>query len=134
MGKYTDDDFCDIYEKKICDNCGKCLEMDGVDIKAINIEDISKDVEQNKLIEEEWKREVEESNEDIDTTNTKELLEAYDKLKSEFKDFEDEEYIDAFDHIEYIEDFDVNDDFMLEENTEEIFPGVRKLKTNIDRN
>lgn len=134
MGKYTEDDLCDIYEKKICDNCGKCLEIEGVDIKAINIEDIAKDIEENKLLEEEWKREVEESAEDIDISNSKELLEAYEKLKSEFQDFDDEEYIDAFDHIEYIEDFDVNDDFMLEENTEEIFPGVRKLKTNPNRN
>lgn len=27
MGKYTEDDFCDLYEKKICDNCGKCLSL-----------------------------------------------------------------------------------------------------------
>ena len=26
--KYTDDDYCDIYENKICDNCGKCLEIE----------------------------------------------------------------------------------------------------------
>lgn len=33
--KYTDDDYCDIYENKICDNCGKCLQMNGIDTKAI---------------------------------------------------------------------------------------------------
>ena len=38
----NNDDLCDIYENKICDNCGKCLEIDGVDIRAINIEDIAK--------------------------------------------------------------------------------------------
>lgn len=134
MGKFTEDDFCDIYEKKICDNCGKCLEDDGVDIRAINIEEISKDIEENKFLEEEFIREVEDSSEDVEISNSKELLAAYEKLKSEFKDFDDEEYIDAFDHIEYIEDFDVNDDLMLEENTEEIFPGVRKLKSNPNRN
>jgi len=52
MGKYTEDDYCDIYEKKICDNCGKCLEEEGIDIRAIKIEDIAKDVEENKALEE----------------------------------------------------------------------------------
>ena len=50
--KYTDDDYCDIYENKICDNCGKCLEMEGVDIRAIKIEDIAKNLDENKVLEE----------------------------------------------------------------------------------
>ena len=52
--KYTDDDYCDIYENKICDNCGKCLEMEGIDTKAIKIEDISKNLEENSVLEEEF--------------------------------------------------------------------------------
>ena len=40
--KYTEDDYCDLFSKKICDNCGKCLEEDGIDIRAINIDDIAK--------------------------------------------------------------------------------------------
>ena len=36
------DDFCDIGLDKICDNCGKCLELEGVDTKAINLQEISK--------------------------------------------------------------------------------------------
>ena len=52
MKKYTEDDYCDIYEKKICDNCGKCLEMQGIDTKAIKIEDIAKTVEENKILDE----------------------------------------------------------------------------------
>ena len=28
---------CDLDPNKVCDNCGKCLEIDGIDIKAINI-------------------------------------------------------------------------------------------------
>ena len=66
MAKFTDDDYCDIYGKKICDNCGKCLEAGGVDIKAIKIEDIAKTVEENTILEEEYKSELEaekESNE-----------------------------------------------------------------------
>ena len=50
--KYTEDDYCDLIPGgKICDNCGKCLEEAGVDIRAIKIEDIAKNVEENKFIE-----------------------------------------------------------------------------------
>ncbi|NYC47646.1 Fe-S-cluster containining protein [Clostridium beijerinckii] len=52
--KYTDDDYCDIYENKICDNCGKCLQINGIDTKAIKIEDIAKTQEENELLEEEF--------------------------------------------------------------------------------
>ena len=48
MNKYTNDDYCDLYENKICDNCGKCLEESGIDIRAIKIEDIEKNVDENK--------------------------------------------------------------------------------------
>ena len=48
--KYTEDDYCDLIPGgKICDNCGKCLEEAGVDIRAIKIEDIAKNVEENKF-------------------------------------------------------------------------------------
>ena len=56
--KYTNDDYCDIYENKICDNCGKCLEMDGVDVRAIKIEDIAKTQEENEILEEEFLEEI----------------------------------------------------------------------------
>ena len=29
--KYTDDDICDIYPNRICDNCGDCLKEEGID-------------------------------------------------------------------------------------------------------
>ena len=128
MGKYTEDDFCDLYEKKICDNCGKCLEEQGVDIRAIKIEDIAKTVEENKFLEEEYKKELlkAEEEEDIEEDSDVDLLkDAYEKLSKESGiDFTslDEDYEDAFDHIEYL------DERNLEELTEEIFPGVRKLK------
>ena len=57
--KYTEDDYCDLFSKKICDNCGKCLEEDGIDIRAINIDDIAKTVEENSFIEEELKNALE---------------------------------------------------------------------------
>ena len=133
MGKYTEDDFCDLYEKKICDNCGKCLEEQGVDIRAIKIEDIAKTVEENKFLEEEYKKELlkAEEEEDIEEDSDVDLLkDAYEKLSKESGiDFTslDEDYEYAFDHIEYLDE-SFFEEGNLEELTEEIFPGVRKLK------
>ena len=95
MGKYTDDDYCDIYEKKICDNCGKCLEEEGIDIRAIKIEDIAKDVAENKALEEEYMaklkelKEEEEAMEEFERElppldiDEEELKAAYKKLQEE---------------------------------------------------
>ena len=133
MGKYTEDDFCDLYEKKICDNCGKCLEEQGVDLRAIKIEDIAKTVEENKFLEEEYKKELLKAaeEEDIEEDSDVDLLkDAYENLSKESGiDFTslDEDYEDAFDHIEYLDE-SFFEEGNLEELTEEIFPGVRKLK------
>lgn len=142
MNKYTEDDYCDIYEKKICDNCGKCLEQEGIDIKAIKIEDIAKDVKENKALEEEYmaklkelKEEEEFENErglDLEDIDLEELNAAYKKLQEEtgidFSEYEDEEYEDAFDHIVSLEEADLAEDGAIEDLTEEVFPGVRKIK------
>ena len=122
--KYTEDDYCDIYANRICDNCGDCLEMDGIDTKAINIEDISKSVEENKFLEDELRKVYEEAKE-IESNNYDESEVVLD-ISS---DIEDEEYIDAFEHIEYLDDIDVTDDIFIEDMTEEVFPGVRRLKS-----
>ena len=45
-----------------------------------------------------------------------------DKLDS------DEEYVDAFDNIVYFDELGVENDTELEELTEEIYPGIRKMK------
>ena len=125
--KYTDDDFCDIYSIRICDNCGDCLEQEGIDTKAINIEEISKNIEENKFLEEELKKLYEDA-----------LLQE-NSSEDEALDFEieadleaNDDYVDAFEHIEYLDDLDINDDALLEDMTEEIFPGVRRLKSRRD--
>ena len=123
--KYTDDDYCDLYPNKICDNCGKCLEKDGIDTKAIKIEDITKTVEENAFLEEEYQKELKALNE-VKENDLSEEFSNWDNIEMD-DDLEDEEYEDAFDHIEYI-DTDLNDEEILEEETIEIFPGVRKLK------
>ena len=133
MGKYTGYHFRLLHYQGICDNCGKCLEEQGVDIRAIKIEDIAKTVEENKFLEEEYKKELLKAaeEEDIEEDSDVDLLkDAYEKLSKESGiDFTtlDEDYEDAFDHIEYLDE-SFFEEGNLEELTEEIFPGVRKLK------
>lgn len=132
--KYTDDDYCDIYENKICDNCGKCLELEGIDTKAIKIEDIAKTKEENELLEEEFLNDLKTSlNEDelheIDEENLdlKDIYSKFGKTTNETNENE-EEYEDAFEHIEYLDEAGLNDDDDIDEMTEEVYPGIRKLK------
>ena len=140
--KYTDDDYCDIYENKICDNCGKCLEMDGVDVRAIKIEDIAKTQEENEILEEEFLEEIKStlSQEDLEEIKAQNLnlMDIYKKFKEEVNFSEDyyindesTEYEDAFDHIEYLDNVSLNEED-IDELTEEIYPGVRKLKKKIN--
>lgn len=138
--KYTDDDYCDIYENKICDNCGKCLEMEGIDTKAIKIEDIAKNLEENSVLEEEFVNDLisnlnEEELEEIDEENL-DLKDIYSRFGISSSICDDnnieEEYEDAFEHIEYIEELTSLNDADFEEMTEEIYPGVRRFK-NINK-
>ena len=132
--KYTDDDYCDIYENKICDNCGKCLELEGIDTKAIKIEDIAKTKEENELLEEEFLNDLKTSlNEDelqeIDeeSLDLKDIYSKFGKITNEIIDSK-EDYEDAFEHIEYLDEIGINDDSDIDEMTEEVYPGIRKLK------
>ena len=122
--KYNEDDCCDIYSKKICDNCGKCLEENGVDIRAINIDDIAKTVEENSFIEDELKKALELLNEENREEDIEEEIDI--DIQSELE----EDYIDAFDNIVYLDEIGVEEDSELDELTEEIYPGIRKLKRN----
>lgn len=128
--KYTDDDYCDIYENKICDNCGKCLEMGGIDTKAIKIEDIAKTQEENELLEEEFLNDLKSSLDEDELDEIKkenlDLKDIYNKFGKSSKEFasDTENYEDAFEHIEYLDGMDLD----MDEETEEIYPGVRRLK------
>ena len=132
--KYTEDDYCDLFSKKICDNCGKCLEEDGIDIRAINIDDIAKTVEENAFIEEELKnaldalKEEEKEEESINSPEEELTLENYNDILNSLDN--NNEYIDAFDNIVYFDELGVENNTDLEELTEEIYPGIRKIKNN----
>lgn len=137
--KYTDDDYCDIYENKICDNCGKCLEMEGIDTKAIKIEDISKNLEENSVLEEEFINDLKSNLTDDELHEINEenldLKDIYNRFgfNSSFdENSESEEYEDAFEHIEYIEELSQLNDADFEDITEEVYPGVRRFK-NTDK-
>ncbi len=124
--KYTDDDYCDLFSRKICDNCGKCLEEDGIDIKAINIDDIAKTVEENSFIEEELKNALDALKEEKQDSKEELTLENYNDILNNLDSNED--YVDAFDKIVYFDELGVDNDTELEELTEEIYPGIRKIK------
>lgn len=122
------DDFCDIGLDKICDNCGKCLKLEGVDTKAINLQEISKIVEEKYELNDNLESEETIIEED-ELSYDNDEVESLDDIDWELKLKElDSEYEDAFEHIEYIEDMDLNDDLVLEEMTDEIYPGVRRIK------
>ena len=124
--KYTEDDYCDLFSKKICDNCGKCLEEDGIDIKAINIDDIAKTVEENAFIEEELKNALDALKEEEKDSQEELTLENYNDILNNLDGNED--YVDAFDNIVDFDELGVDNDIELEELTEEIYPGIRKMK------
>ena len=124
--KYTDDDYCDLFSRKICDNCGKCLEEDGIDIRAINIDDIAKTVEENSFIEEELKNALDALKEEKQDSKEELTLENYNDILNNLDSNED--YVDAFDNIVYFDELGVDNDTELEELTEEIYPGIRKIK------
>ncbi len=124
--KYIEDDFCDLYSRKICDNCGKCLEESGVDIRAINIEDISKSVEQNEVIE----KELQEALASLDREKEEEevIVEEYKTAEEFLGEVEAQnDYIDAFDNVVYFDELGFEEE-TLEEMTEEVYPGIRKIK------
>jgi len=136
--KYSDDDYCDIYENKICDNCGKCLQMEGIDTKAIKIEDIAKTKEENELLEEEFSKDLiasldEDELHEIEEDNL-ELKDIYSKFGKTTDELDDSEndYEDAFEHIEYLDEIGLDNDMDLNEMTEEVYPGIRKLKKPIE--
>lgn len=110
-----EDESCDLNPQKICDNCGKCLEKEGIDTRAIKISEISKTVEENEKVLKDLEDNL------SDEEKKAKILEEYSKL-------DDGTYEDAFDHIEYIEEIDDLDDDKFDEMTEEIFPGVRRFR------
>lgn len=130
--KYSEDDYCDLYPKKICDNCGKCMENEGVDLKSIQIEDIAKTVDENKVLEEEYYSSIESPNSDDDIDNDeiekqKAILEAEYKKLIDSGALTDEEYVDASDFAISFDEAGI-DPNNLDDSTTELTPGLRRIK------
>lgn len=127
--RYTEvDDYCDIYPNRICDNCGDCLKEEGIDIRAIKIEDIAKTVEENEFLESEYKKMLEALKEENLSSESIDELKAIGEYQLED---DSSDYVDAFEHIEYLDDLELFSENSLEDATEEVFPGVRKLKSKL---
>ncbi|MCD3244609.1 hypothetical protein G8S21_01440 [Clostridium botulinum C] len=102
---------CDLNPNKKCNNCGKCLEKEGYDTKAINIEQIFEE-DDDDFIEEEFNEVGEPDNTvDIDT-----LAEVNKNLKDSDVKIE---YIDDIDGLKELIDDDTNTNSLINE----IFPG-----------
>ena len=98
--------------------------------RDINIDDIAKTVEENSFIEEELKNALEalkeEEKDSEENINEEITLENYNDILDKM-DLEDD-YVDAFDNIVYFDELGVDNDTELDELTEEIYPGIRKMK------
>ena len=96
------------------------IEGEELSTRAINIDAIAVDeLESNFLLTEIEVDEAAENNE-VD-------LSKYNEYEKELLEF-DEEYLDAFENVEYLADIEALDEFDLDDSTEELFPGVRILK------
>lgn len=115
-------DLCDIFPQKTCTNCGKCLEQEGIDIRAIRIEDIAKSSEENEFVEGELEDIIDDTQDEIE-----EIGESEEDYNIEDTN---EDYEDAWDHIEYLDGLQdiLDDELKLGELTQEQFPGLLKFK------
>lgn len=118
-----DCEVCDLDKNKICDNCGKCLELKGQDSKSVIIDRVIEDPEEIAKLE----------LGDTDEDNTSEddvLLDDYDEdyVRTEEDDIPlDIELIDDIDGLNEI----IEDEERRSKITEEKFPGffvVKKAK------
>lgn len=102
---------CDLNPNKKCNNCGRCLELEGYDTKAINIEQIFEE-DDNDYDEEELKLTSELPN----NLNIEELAEFNKDLNESEVQME---YIDDIDGLKELIDDDTNTNSLINE----VFPG-----------
>lgn len=118
-------ELCELDRKKVCNNCGKCLELEGYDVRAIKIDEVfeNKDDEKETM--------------DIDLGDFSDFdLEEEDVLEEPY-DLEKEarEYVDVFDNEEnlsYIDDVEELKELLDEgkELGDEICPGLITYNKN----
>lgn len=103
---------CEYDSNKICDNCGKCLGIDGVDIRGIKIEEVAENEDQSK----EYLYDIEEDS-----------YVSPEPIYDDYKDGDDKwEFIDDIKDLKDI----LNEDDKLNDNFIEEFPGLIRYKSN----
>ncbi|GAA0115661.1 hypothetical protein [Clostridium senegalense] len=118
-------ELCELDRKKVCNNCGKCLELEGYDIRAIKIDEVFENKEDEK----------EKINIDIEEFSDFDLED--DNLENDSYDLKEEatEYVDVFDNEEnlsYIDDVEELKELLDEgkELGDEVCPGLITYKKN----
>lgn len=122
---------CDLNLNKKCTSCGKCLQMEGIDIKAVRIDEISEEIDSSSSDNAKPLPEDYSTNESSEPVNDVELL--VDGYTYE-NDIEEELYENS-DSWELIGDIDGLDEILEETDnhsnlTEELFPGLITIKSN----
>ncbi len=139
---------CDLNSEKICDNCAKCMELQGIDTKAIGFEDIqSEEVkakskkeaildlesmlndEDEKVSAELWDDSLEDANTEPDAAITIESIEF------SLEDYDPNETFDMDENVVYLDDVDglgeiMNDPQMKDTYLNENYPGLLKFNQN----
>jgi len=132
-------DVCELNSNKKCDNCGKCLELEGYDVKAIKIDEVFEDEENEKIEEniylvdeiilskeDNTKNEIDEQPKREESNSFLEAEELLKQGKDGYIPQNDEvwEYIDDIDGVkELLENEEENSGVLHEE-----FPGLIRLK------
>jgi Fe-S-cluster containining protein len=119
---------CDLSPIKQCSNCGKCLQQEGIDIKAIKIDEITEDKhespEENKPIQDIQ----------IDTVRINQEDTEYEYPEhTDYTLYEAELYSENYDVWELIGDIEEFNDLLEDEDkrsrlTKELFPGLITIK------
>ena len=141
-------DICDLNSEKKCDNCAKCMELQGIDTKAIGFGDIqSEEVkalskkeaildldsmlnDENETVNAElWDDSPEDANTELDAAVTIE--------SSEFslEDYNPNETFEMDENVVYLDDVDglgeiMNDPQMKDMLLNENYPGLLKFSQN----
>lgn len=133
---YENCDNCNLAPKKIFDDCLKSLDLNGVDIQAVNIEGVSEKVEENELLlNDSMDEELDfDSEEEVELEDELDFESYSDESGFDIKKFNEDfkltdENEDAWERIEYIDDLQdlLFDKEAVEKYSIEEFPGLIKI-------
>jgi len=144
-------EICELNSNKKCNNCGECLELEGYDVKAINIDEVFEDdvagdsdndfyhkneIDMSEEKEDEKDEGIENEAEELSESEELAQLEKYDSLMEEEEQskINEDGFIPENDEVwEYIDDIEgVTELLENEEDNAELlheeFPGLITVK------